>query len=80
MLQNSKELFKNALENKYSIGAFNFVNYEMLFAIIEAAKKLNSPVIIQNSTGAIKYCGVKILKAMVYTMCEGLEIPVCWNF
>ncbi len=78
-LVNSKQLFKNALKGNYAIGAFNFVNYEVLVSIINMAKKHNSPVIIQSSMGAVKYTSFSHLKAMVYALCEPLDIDVCWN-
>lgn len=79
MLVNSKEMFKNALQNNYAIGAFNFVNMETLKSIVDCAKKLRSPVIIQTSVGALKYADIKMLKGMVYSYCRDLDIPICWN-
>lgn len=78
-LVNSKELFLDALKNKYAIGAFNFVNMELLQAILEGAKEQNSPVIIQSSTGAIKYAGAENLKGLVQSAVQNIGIPVIWN-
>lgn len=58
-----KEMLK-ALKNKYAIGAFNFVNLEMLKAIIEASLQTNFPVICSVSEGAIKYIGEEETIAM----------------
>ncbi|MDE5592291.1 MAG: class II fructose-1,6-bisphosphate aldolase, partial [Helicobacter sp.] len=49
----------------YGVGAFNFVNYEMLSAIFEAANLKNSPIIVQASEGAIKYMGIDMAVGMV---------------
>ena len=73
-LQNSKQLFKHAIENNYAIGAFNFVNLETLSAILDAATELNSPVIVQCSTGAIKYAGIKEIAAMVQAKADNLQV------
>ena len=40
-------LLLTALNKKYSLGAFNFNNMEVLQAIIEAANEQNFPVIAQ---------------------------------
>ena len=73
-LQNSKELFKHAIKNNYAIGAFNFVNLETLSAILDAATELNSPVIVQCSTGAIKYAGIEAISAMVKAKAKNLPV------
>ena len=78
-LQNSKKIFKDALANGYGVGAFNFVNMEGLRAIIKSASELNSPVIVQCSTGAIKYAGAKMLASMACAEAEKLNIPVVLN-
>lgn len=79
MLVNSKELFLDAIKNKYAVGAFNFVNMEVLQGILETAVEENSPVIVQCSTGAIKYAGKDYLSGMVKSVTEKLPIPVIWN-
>ena len=78
MLVNSKGLFQDALKRNYALGAFNFVNMEVLQGILETAEEENSPVIIQCSTGAIKYAG-KALSGMVKDYANSLNIPVIWN-
>jgi fructose-bisphosphate aldolase class II len=64
-LVTTKEMFKKAYEGGYAIGAFNINNMEIIQGVVNAAKAKNSPVILQCSTGAIKYAGPKYLKAMV---------------
>ncbi len=78
-LVNSKKIFKDALKGEYAIGAFNFVNLEGLNAIINTAEKLHSPVIIQSSTGALKYAGEAVTRGMVYGRCEKSKVSICWN-
>jgi fructose-bisphosphate aldolase class II len=64
-LVTTKEMFKKAYAGKYSIGAFNINNLEILQGVIRGAKARNSAVIVQCSSGAIKYAGPKYIKAMV---------------
>ena len=67
-LVNTKKLFEDAIKNNYAIGAFNFVNMEGLKAILNAQKQEKSPVIVQCSTGAIKYATAPTLYAMTKSM------------
>lgn len=52
-----KKIFQTALKEKYALGAFNFVNLEMLKAIINASLETDFPVIASVSEGALKYMG-----------------------
>ena len=76
-LVNSKEMFQKAYEGKYAVGAFNVNNMEIVQAITEAAGALNSPVILQVSSGARKYANAKYLIHMVHAACENFpELPI----
>ena len=77
-LVTTKEMFKKAYEGGYAIGAFNINDMEIIQGIVNGAKAKNSPVILQCSTGALKYAGAKYLKAMVDAAIEetGLDIAL----
>jgi len=77
-LVTTTEMFKKAYEGKYAIGAFNINNMEILQGVVNAAKVKQSPVIIQVSSGALKYAGPRYLKAMVDAAVEetGLDIAL----
>lgn len=64
-LVTTKEMFKKAYEGHYAIGAFNINNMEIIQGVVNACKEKKSPVILQVSSGALKYAGPKYLKAMV---------------
>lgn len=64
-LVTTKEMFRKAYEGKYSIGAFNINNMEIIQAVANACKVKNSAVILQVSTGALKYAGPDYLLGMV---------------
>lgn len=78
-LQNSKQILDDALKGHYGVGAFNFVNMETLKAILDSAEEKRSPVIVQCSTGAIKYAGVETLANMAKTYAKNMTVPVCLN-
>ncbi len=53
-LMNTREMFKQAYEGKYAIGAFNVNNMEIIQGIVAAAKENESALILQVSAGARK--------------------------
>ena len=55
MLVTLRQLLDHAAENNYGVPAFNVNNLEAIRAIMEGAKELNSPVILQASGAARKY-------------------------
>ena len=75
-LVTTKEMFKKSMEEGFAIGAFNINNMEILQGIVDAAAKQNSPVILQASSGAIKYARVKYLMKMVEAAVEETNIPI----
>ena len=60
MLVSGNEILLPASEQGYGVGAFNFVNLEMLQSIFQSAHEISSPLIVQASEGAIKYMGLDI--------------------
>lgn len=77
MLVIGNEILQRAHRNGYGVGAFNFVNFEMLNAIFEAANEANSPIIVQASEGAIKYMGIDVVVGMTKVMAHRYShIPV----
>ncbi len=75
-LVNTIEMFKKAYAGGYAIGAFNVNNMEIVQGITEAARELNSPVILQVSAGARKYANPVYLKKMVEAAVEVTELPL----
>ena len=66
-LVNSKNMFKEALDEGYAIPAFNVCNMESAQAVAEVAGEKNLPVIISVSEGAAKYAGFDYITAIVET-------------
>ena len=60
-----RQLLDHAAENDYGVPAFNVNNLEQIRAIMEGAKEMNSPVIMQASAGARKYAGPRFIKSMM---------------
>jgi len=75
-----RQLLDHAAEYGYGIPAFNVNNLEQMRAIMEAAAKTDSPVIVQASAGARKYAGSNFLKHMILAAIEEFpHIPVCMH-
>jgi fructose-bisphosphate aldolase class II len=70
------ELLLHADREGYAVGAFNANNMEIIQAIVEAAEKENSPVIMQASQGAIKYAGLEFITGMVKIAAGATRVPV----
>ncbi len=75
-LVTTKEMFEKSMKEKFAIGAFNINNMEIIQGIVDAAQKQNSPVILQASSGAIKYARIKYLMKMVEAAVEETTIPI----
>src|SRR5882672_1555022 len=72
-----RQLLDHAAEHGYGVPAFNVNNLEQIQAIMEAAEKTQSPVILQASAGARKYAGEPYLRHMVLAAVESHPgIPV----
>ena len=52
-----RQILDHAAENNYGVPAFNINDMEQIIAVLQAAKKVNAPVILQTSTGARKFAG-----------------------
>ncbi len=76
MIVTLKEVLQKAHKQNYAVGAFNINNMEILQAVVNAAEKLKSPVIVQTSEGAIKYAGLDMLYHMVNSISELTSIPI----
>ena len=65
-----RQLLDHAAEHSYGVPAFNVNNLEQIQAIMQAAEKTGSPVILQASAGARKYAGEAFLRKMVEAAAE----------
>ena len=75
-----KQILDEARKKGYGVGAYNVNNMEQIQAIMAAAQKTKSPVIIQASRGALKYSNFTYLKYnMVAAVEENPDIPVAMH-
>ncbi len=77
MLISLRQLLDHAADNNYGMPAFNVNNMEQVHAIMQAADKTNSPVIMQGSAGARSYAGEPFLRHLIIAAIEMYpHIPV----
>ena len=80
MLITLRQLLDHAAENGYGLPAFNINNLEQGLAILMAAEKTNSPVIIQASRGARAYAGDLLLQSLIKGLIATFpNIPICMH-
>src|SRR3989344_5641633 len=60
----------------HGFGHFNSNNMELVQGIVRAAEKLNAPVILATSEGAIKYAGMEYLFCLAQTAAHQVNVPV----
>ncbi len=73
---NTLKMLKKAYSENYAVGAFNVNNMEIIQGIVSAAQELNSPVILQASSGARKYAGATYMRKLVEAACEESNVPI----
>jgi fructose-bisphosphate aldolase class II len=78
MIASVKEILTKAKEGGYAVGAFNTVNLETTRAIVEGAKEMRSPVIIQITEKVMEYSGGRLIYNLVKNDAEfyASEIPI----
>jgi fructose-bisphosphate aldolase class II len=73
-----RQLLDHAAENDYAVPAFNVNNLEYVQAVMRAADKTDSPVILQASRGARAYAGDGFLRHLILGAAEEYpHIPIC---
>lgn len=65
-----KQVLGEAKKKKYAVGGFNVNNMEQVQAIILAAQKTKSPVILQASKGALEYTNFVYIKHLMMAAVE----------
>lgn len=75
----ARGLMQRSREERFAVGAFNVDNQETLLAICKAAKKLNSPVLVEVSQGEVDAIGLSNMRCMVYNYKQELGLEIFIN-
>lgn len=70
MIISTKKMLTEAQKNGYAVGAFNTVNLETTWAILEAAAEQHSPVIIQMTEKTFQYGGGHVMYHLVKNIAD----------
>lgn len=74
----ARQLMERARNEKFAVGAFNLDNQETMIAVCRAAKKMNSPVMVELSHGEVEAMGLDNVRDMVenYKQEMGIEVYI----
>jgi ketose-bisphosphate aldolase len=71
-----KQILDRAFAERYGVAAINVVNDLTMEAVLAAAVREHSPVIIQTSVKTVQSIGLDLLYAMWRELTAGVEVPV----
>lgn len=77
MLVNLVEILKLAEEKKCAVGAFNTPNWECILAVIDAAEKLNVPVIISHAQLHEEVSPLAKIGPIMVEAAKRAKVPAC---
>jgi len=76
MLVNTRELYLKAQKEGYAVGAFNVSTLEAIKAIIKAAVRLKSPVVIETSEKEMNFLEPALVFDIVRELGEKISTPI----
>ncbi|SFL33565.1 6-phospho-5-dehydro-2-deoxy-D-gluconate aldolase [Gracilibacillus orientalis] len=77
MLVSMKDMIVEAKKNHYAVGQFNINSFQWVTAILQAAEKERSPVIIASTDRIVDYLGgLKLIASTTRTIVEEMQITV----
>ncbi|PHQ69314.1 MAG: fructose-bisphosphate aldolase class II [Paracoccus sp.] len=75
-----RQLLDHAAEHGYAVPAFNINNMEQGLAVMQAAARTDSPVILQASRGARSYANDQVLAGLIAGLARAFpQIPLCMH-
>ena len=77
MLVNLTDILKIAEKNQFAVGAFNTPNLEGVETVIDAAEKLNVPVIIAHAELHEEISPLHIIGPVMVQAAKAAKVPVC---
>lgn len=80
MLVNLNEVLQPARANKYAVGLFNTVNFEMARGVLAAAEAQRSPVIIGTAEILLPFGPLEELAEFLIPMAKKASVPVVVHF
>lgn len=75
-LVSTREMLLKALRGGYAVCAFNVENMEMLQAVVAAAERMRSPVILQTTSSTLKYAPPEAFSGLAQALAAAAEVPI----
>ena len=79
MFTSTKKILHKAHKKYYAVPHFNVNNMEIVQGVVAAAEKLQSPIILATSEGALKYGGMDYLFSLAKTAAEKSKVPIAFH-
>ncbi len=76
MLVPFKQILEKAFDGGYGVGAFNCLSLENVIGVIQAAERLNSPVILQLAEVQFPYSPMELMAPMMLKAAHQSRVPV----
>lgn len=80
MLVNMRELLADAQAGDYAVGSFSVANMEMVLGVLQAAKELSAPVILQIAEVRLKQSPLELIGSLMVAAAENADTPVAVHF
>jgi len=78
-LQTLKDALQQAQKTRMALGHFNVADLVLLKAVFQAARDLNTPVLVGASEGEREFAGTRQLAALVASLREEFDFPIFLN-
>src|SRR3990167_10852595 len=75
----ARHLYQRTRRQGFAVGAFNIDNQETLIAVVRAAQKLNSPVLVEVREGEVKALGLENIRDLVDNYKEEYGVEMYLN-
>lgn len=80
MLVNLNDVLTDAKKGHYGVGLFNATDTDMLDAVISAAEKMRSPIIIGTAEVLLKYGELKLIAPSMVAAAKRASVPVVVHY
>ena len=80
MLVNMRDLLADAEKGNYAVGSFSVANMEMVLGAVQAAEKLNAPIILQIAEVRLKQSPLEIIGPLMVAAAKSAKVPVAVHF
>lgn len=79
MLSNLGDILKIAENGNFAIPAFNVYNMETVMGVIDAARKMHSPVIMQVYNRLFQEENADFLAPIIIAAAQSVNVPICFH-